>query len=427
MNQSLSTASPSLRKSLQNLGDPRTTHPGLWLDKYIPEHRIKHLSFSIAAPTDIGKRHQEGNQDAELEDTDGALIRVNHLKKSIDLFKNILHSTDTPDKALYQAYFNRWQRMLISYGAHTWEARTLGRMVVGLGEESVLETSIRLHHTYGVPIIPGSALKGLTARFAAKYLGDEWSSDSLAYKTMFGDEERQGRVMFFDALPFPDNRVMVDIDVMTVHHRKYYEMYMRQSLTQNRERHQNDGSMTFDDPEGHALDTTMTLERDRLIRHREDEKDGARQILDSAPGDWDHPNPVTFLSTRGIFLIALAGEEAWVEAAINILQQGVYYAGIGAKTSSGYGRLWIEKKNISVDPLRETLKRTIEDLRRLKNTEVASQINRFYERWKELDVPISLKRELAQAIIDKVKEAGREKKSQEKAWYRELLESLSSH
>ena len=47
---------------------------------------------------------------------------------------------------------------------------TAGRLIVGLGSENVLETGIRLHHTYGLPIIPGSAFKGL----AAHYCHEAW-------------------------------------------------------------------------------------------------------------------------------------------------------------------------------------------------------------------------------------------------------------
>jgi len=39
------------------------------------------------------------------------------------------------------------------------------RIVIGLGGESVLETDITLHHLYGIPFIPGSALKGLTRAY----------------------------------------------------------------------------------------------------------------------------------------------------------------------------------------------------------------------------------------------------------------------
>jgi hypothetical protein len=46
------------------------------------------------------------------------------------------------------------------------------------------------------------------------------------------------------------------------------------------------------------------------------------------------------------------------------------------------------------------------------------------QEWKELSVSEALKQQVAQAIIDKVHEAGREKKSSEKAWYKELQACL---
>jgi hypothetical protein len=55
---------------------------------------------------------------------------------------------------------------------------------------------------------------------------------------------------------------------------------------------------------------------------------------------------------------------------------------------------------------------------------VANELNRFVQEWKTLSVSEALKQQVAQAIIDKVREAGREKKSSEKAWYKELQACL---
>jgi hypothetical protein len=57
------------------------------------------------------------------------------------------------------------------------------------------------------------------------------------------------------------------------------------------------------------------------------------------PADWDSPVPVPFLTARCDFDIALGGPEAWVHAAFEILRLALLEEGIGAKTSSGYGRL----------------------------------------------------------------------------------------
>ena len=58
-----------------------------------------------------------------------------------------------------------------------------------------------------------------------------------------------------------------------------------------------------------------------------------------APTDWEKPIPVNFLTATGKFLIALSGDENWVQAGFEILSKALAELGIGAKTSSGYGRI----------------------------------------------------------------------------------------
>ena len=178
------------------------------------------------------------------------------------------------------------------------EAETLGRMVVGLGGEGVLETAITLHRTYGVPYIPGSALKGLAASYARLRLGAEWhqnTPNAKAYQIVFGQTEDAGYVTFYDALYVPGSghnsgrgpRALYP-DVLTVHHAAYY------------------------------------------------------RGEDAAPADWDSPNPVPLLAATGRYLIAVAGEsgwERWRDAAFEVLKLALSEEGVGAKTSSGYGRL----------------------------------------------------------------------------------------
>ncbi|ACA60314.1 type III-B CRISPR module RAMP protein Cmr6 [Candidatus Desulforudis audaxviator] len=307
-----------------------TTNAGLWLDKFIR------------------------NQAREDKDSRHDLVR---------------EVSDIPVPEEYSRWFERWRRVLQDYGAACRVAEVLGRIAVGLGEESVLETSVALHHTYGVPYIPGSALKGLAASFARQYLGDDWQANAGAYKTVFGDTDTAGYVIFFDALPLPGSRLLYP-DVITVHHEGYY------------------------------------------------------QKGDKPPADWDSPNPVPFLSATGKYLVALAGPDAWVKAAFEILQYALLNLGVGAKTSSGYGRLRLE----SVPPITGVEDRKVDQLinqiRALRTSEVAGRIQAFYEQWWKLDVSPEHKRRIAEAIVAKVKEAGREKQSLDKDWYRELLESL---
>jgi CRISPR-associated protein Cmr6 len=197
---------------------------------------------------------------------------------------------------IYVTFYNRWIQTLDALGAKKRPAHVKTRMIVGLGDESVLETSITLHKTYGIPYIPGSALKGLAASYARQRLGEDWQKDSKtndAYKVVFGNTDEAGYITFFDALYIPKPNIKEQAlypDVMTVHHRNYYQ--------------------------NPAI----------------------------PPADWDDPNPVPFLTATGDYMIALAAPEldeqdAWIEKTFAILGYALAEMGIGAKTSSGYGRL----------------------------------------------------------------------------------------
>lgn len=233
----------------------QTTNASLWLDKYILKHK---------------------------DDTSKKKL-VSEVSEKI------------PVPEAYTNFFERWQKTL---GAKpdvlVKKAEVESRLAVGLGADSVLETSITLHRTYGTPYIPGSALKGLAAHYARNYLED-WDKKSEAYKELFGTTDQSGCVDFYDALYVPNigringsKRQALWVDIITVHHPDYY------------------------------------------------------QGKDKAPADWDSPTPIPFLTATGEYLIAIGGDEAWVNAAYEILGHALYELGVGAKTSTGYGRMLLE-------------------------------------------------------------------------------------
>ncbi len=54
------------------------------------------------------------------------------------------------------------------------------RLVIGLGSESVYETGLTLHHIYGFPYIPGSAIKGVTRHHVVtSFLAELFQKDDL--------------------------------------------------------------------------------------------------------------------------------------------------------------------------------------------------------------------------------------------------------
>lgn len=236
-------------------------HAGLWLDKY------------------IGKQAREDTTSRRT------------LVEQVSLI---------PLSASYRQFYERWEKVIQrEYGAQVQYGTVQGRMVVGLGDEGVLETSVTLHRTYGVPYIPGSALKGLAAHYANLRApeGSGWKKGEEQYNVVFGRMEEEGGVIFFDALYIPPDKAPdkgpLHPDIITVHHREYY------------------------------------------------------QDAQKAPADWDSPTPIPFLSATGTYLIALAApelpqSEQWIGGVFAILKLALKEMGIGAKTSSGYGRMTLK-------------------------------------------------------------------------------------
>lgn len=211
------------------------------------------------------------------------------------------------------------------------------RMVIGLGASHPQETSMTLHHIYGIPYIPGSAIKGVTRhwvilkefdklnlpikqiscfvkilesadiedkdkskreceeKFKTKskdetiipdeklynFLKNNWKEIEL-FQNIFGTQEKAGEVIFFDA--YPAGEIKLKMDVMTPHYEGYYS-----------------GK--------------------------------------TPPADWQSPNPIKFLTiekTKFRFYLAsksnnlLPTAEKWLKDALQNF-------GIGAKTSIGYG------------------------------------------------------------------------------------------
>jgi len=219
-------------------------------------------------------------------------------------------------RAVYAEAYRRWERSFAGGTPFRSERlTTAGRLIVGLGSENVLESGLRLHHTYGVPIIPGSALKGLASHYCdnmwgQRHLGDDAPQENMRFRRkcsadevegdyhrlLFGTTEDGGVITFHDAWIVPEslNDGALRLDVMTPHHPKW-------------------------------------------------------QTNEAPPTDFDSPVPVSFLSVAGIFDVRLSWSgpasasqdqaEAWTKLAMQLLQEALAEWGVGGKTSSGYGRL----------------------------------------------------------------------------------------
>jgi len=96
--------------------------------------------------------------------------KKNHPKAREALFEAMRQSL-VQSKGAYTAAYQRQESTFKDIESKGF-FRTIGRMVIGLGGENVIETGLTLNHTYGTPMIPGTALKGL----AAHYCNQTWGA-----------------------------------------------------------------------------------------------------------------------------------------------------------------------------------------------------------------------------------------------------------
>lgn len=225
-------------------------------------------------------------------------------------------STDSTKK-LYKAAFDRW---LESAKSDSVAYHTQSRIVIGLGGENVTETGLTLHHTYGVPYLPGAALKGLAAHYCHTVWGandirfqnplvkleqpqpsdqPDGSERGAFYRVLFGTTDEGGLIEFSDGWLDPAclTKDCLLLDVMTPHHGDYYM----------------------------AKDDTVP-----------------------EPTDFDSPIPVPYLAVQGKFQIAIRARswhesqaelQPYVNAARTLVTESLQHWGIGGKTNAGYGRL----------------------------------------------------------------------------------------
>jgi CRISPR-associated protein Cmr6 len=163
-----------------------------------------------------------------------------------------------------------------------------------------------LHPLYGLPIIPGSALKGLTRAWVETEKNETTQvpvpggkSISLVER-IFGNQREEeiqhgGSVIFFDAILMDEN-FRLTLDIMNPHYPRYYQK-------------------------------------------------------EEPPSNDQNPIPVPFLTVggRATFLFAIAPrnplneeQKSDAQAALQWLHQALAEYGIGSKTSSGYG--YMEEK-----------------------------------------------------------------------------------
>ena len=259
---------------------------------------------------------------------------------------------------LLSAYRNRWDRMLDGYQAQGYSVQkftchSASRVIVGLGAESVLETSIRLHRVYGFPILPGSALKGLTRAYALWEIATKLGIPPLSYKEL-AEREQSKKQTPLQKL----EKCIEEVETEKLKRQQLLEELQTDPALPTEARIRQLDIEAFDrevDPlrcifgvagqAGKVIffdaipanPANLKLELDVMNPHYAPYYQGTQP-----PADYHNPVPVFFLTIGpgSEFLFAMASREARLaEKARDWLKEALTEMGIGAKTVAGYG-LW---------------------------------------------------------------------------------------
>ncbi len=295
-----------MRRCLPRFG---SNHNQQGVDELVPSHLA--LAYDAWAPASASG-DDAGKVPVDLKNN-GQVVIAGYRAKWLEALENT-----TIDRDYLRAY-ERWK---ISLGNASCKPVALtSRLLVGHGNASATEVGLTVHHTWGVPMIPGSAIKGVCAHYvaatygsepnveSAKFRGPTWSDGKVTkplgefYRALFGAPEvgdqpgEGGAVTFHDALYVPGsaNGKPFAIDVTTVHQRSYL------------------GQM-----------------------------EGVGTPGERWPNDYDSPNPVGFLTVKKgteLLLAASAKDPLWSDLAFKLAAEAIREWGAGSKTSSGYGRV----------------------------------------------------------------------------------------
>lgn len=223
------------------------------------------------------------------------------ISQAIDLSAKAVQKEGIYDKA-----YQRWEQATKGTDRHAiWEGALRGRLLTGIGQADD-HPRVLLHHSYGVPTLHGSQLKGLALNFARSTTGrsalgqlhgllntekQQTAGVEQILSVLFGQGSTSaGYLIFHDAwwVPGSAEKPLV-AEVLTPHHQTYFATQGQQP-----------------------------------------------------PSDMESPIPSQLLAVRGAFRFVVEGPMPWAGWGLSLLRAALETQGAGARTHADYG---LFKKN----------------------------------------------------------------------------------
>lgn len=301
---------------------------GLWLDRCLIEP-------------------ESHRKDAETTATDRPGRRL-LFQKAVESMR--VGDPTSPGLSAYRVAYERWRTVVdgpqVGVVRRVVEARARSRILLHpAAQETVTESSVLLHHTYGVPYLPGSALKG-AARARAKALmeaGSEptnWAPRRKGHAAPNWVDDLFG----FEAKPDGSGAASLALSESLTSDSDSQDSGVRDDWA---------GLVDFHDallipiPPPGAMADFSALATDVVTPHQSDYY--TKKLARPAPNEMGEPIPTSLLtvSPGTTFLVVLEVRdvggrvlELWMDWVLReLLGPALRDHGVGARTSSGYGRL----------------------------------------------------------------------------------------
>ncbi|HEC91870.1 MAG TPA: type III-B CRISPR module RAMP protein Cmr6 [Candidatus Atribacteria bacterium] len=225
------------------------------------------------------------------------------------------------------------------------------RLVVGLGAASVYETSMTLHHIYGIPYLPGSAIKGITRSYRILCMVEELEHPNDYYERVALLEEFVEKFDLVEKNVFPKWEEVKELKVSSPQDKnkkvefseQFYKSLEAKQVelrefqlifgTQNKQ-----GCIIFFD----SFPEHFEIKYDIMNPHY-----GPYYTEKKPPADYYNPTPIFFLAlenARFTFYLgaknrlgALEEKEYLLNKVKEWLKKALIHYGIGAKTALSYG------------------------------------------------------------------------------------------
>ena len=204
-------------------------------NNYIKNKCIKNNECLLECCEHCEDKHHKDNKDKDAKKKKIGNINVgilinkicenkrvcNEYNYSNDSIRYIIEDIKTEQKVI-QKFLEEYNKLI------SINMKINGSFIIGLGGQSSKEFDITLHHTYGIPYIPGSSIKGVFRNYIIEEYfsqNEDWALKDCAFIDMFGGTDKnnqtnQGKIIFMDS--FPNNcNLKLEKEIMAPHPQQY--------------------------------------------------------------------------------------------------------------------------------------------------------------------------------------------------------------